>query len=240
MIYIDNRVGSKELHPLFPKGTATLTHLEYADFMFMGHSDGEDILIGVERKRIGDFINSMCTGRLSGKQLIGMVNSYHYLYLVIEGIFRANPQNGLLETWHSGGWQEYRAGKRLFMARDIWTFMNTLQVVCGLHCYHCPRETDTVQYIMALHHWWHKEYDEHKSHLQLHTGNVVQLSKASLVRRVAYQIDGIGWSKKSKAIDQHFKSVSELVEAVPMDFMKLEGIGKKLAGSIHKQLHGGK
>lgn len=238
MIYIDNRVGSKELHHLFPKGTAKLTYLEYADFMFMGHSDGEDILIGVERKRIGDFISSMCTGRLSGKQLIGMVNSYHYLYLVIEGIFRANPQNGLLEVYRRSGWQEYRAGQRRFMARDIWTFMNTLQVVCGLHCYHCPRETDTVQYIMALHHWWHKEYEEHKGHLQPHTGGMkVELHKPTLVRRVVSQLDGVGWGK-SKVISQHFKSVSELTAAAPEELMKLDGIGKVLTASIIKQLHG--
>ena len=237
MIYIDNRTGSKELYPLFPRGSAELTHMEYADFMFTGHYDEGDIVIGVERKRIEDFVNCMCSGRFSGRQLIGMLNSYHYLYLVIEGMFRANPKNGVLEVWRKGGWQEYTAGKRRFMARDIWAFMNTIQVVCGIHCYHCSRETDTVQYIMALHHWWTKEYAEHRGHLQPHTGTVVELSKQSLVRRVAAQLDGIGW-EKAKAMDQRFGSVAELVMASPEELLEIEGIGKVLTASIISQLRG--
>ena len=238
MIIIDNRTGSKELHRLFPKGTATLSYLEYADFAFSGHSEDGDVLVGVERKRIGDFINCMCSGRFSGRQLIGMLNSYHYLYLIIEGMFRANPTNGILEVWRRGGWQEYTAGKRRFMARDVWTFMNTMQVVCGLHCYHCSRETDTVQYIMALHHWWMKEYAEHRGHLQPHTGTVVELSKQSLIRRVAACLDGIGW-EKAKALDLRFGTVEELVGASSEELSAVEGIGKGLTASIIKQLQGG-
>jgi len=237
VIYVDNRTGSKELHHLFPKGTAKLTHLEYADFAFTGHHKNGDVLVGIERKRIGDFISSMCTGRLSGKQLIGLLNSYHYLYLIIEGIFRANPQNGLLEIWRKGGWREYRAGRRRFMARDIWVFMNTIQVVCGLHCYHCSRETDTVQYIMALHHWWDKEYDEHRSHLQPDNSGHVRLFKQSVVRRVASQLDGIGW-EKAKMIDQQFDTVEALVNALPSELEAIEGIGEVLSTSIIKQLRG--
>jgi len=237
MIYVDDRVGSKELLPLFPKGTAELTHLEYADAMFTGHYDDGDIVIGIERKRIGDFINSMCSGRFSGRQLIGMMNSYHYIYLVIEGIFRANPQTGILEVYKRGGWEPHHAGKRTFMARDIWTFMNTLSVVCNVRCYHCPTDTDTVHYIRALHHWWMKEYADHRGHLQPHTGTVVELSKHTLVRRVAAQIDGVGW-KKAKAIDQVFSSVVELASADEGELAQVEGVGKKLAVDIVGQLRG--
>lgn len=31
------------------------------------------------------------------------------------------------------------------------------------------RDTDTAHYIMALHHWWGKEYADHKGHLQQKT-----------------------------------------------------------------------
>lgn len=238
MIYVDSRTGSKELLHFFPKGTAELTHLEYADFMFTGHYDDGDIVIGIERKRIGDFVNCMCSGRFSGRQLIGMLNSYHYLYLIIEGVFRANPKDGVLEVYRHGGWCAYTAGKRGFMARDIWAFMNTVQVMCGLHCYHTNNESDTSYYIRALHHWWTKEYEEHRGHLQPNTGTTVQLSKHTLVRRVAAQIDGIGW-ERAREIDQHFGSVSELLEATQKELMEIDGIGKKLAGSIVKQLHKG-
>ncbi len=237
MIYVDNRIGSKELHPLFPPGSATLTHLKYADFSFTGHHKTGDVLVGVERKRIGDLINGMCTGRISGKQLIGMLNAYHHVYLVVEGQFRANPRNGMLEVWRRGGWCEYRAGSRKFMARDIWAYLNTLTMVCGLHCYYCPRDTDTVYYITALHHWWNKEYDEHRSHLQPHNRDSVQLTKHSVFRRMVAQMDGIGW-EKAKALDVEFDSMSELVGATQEDLMEVDGIGKGLAEGINKQLWG--
>jgi len=237
MIQIDNRAGSKELLPLFPRGTAELVNMDYADFAFTGHYDDGDILVGIERKTIGDFVNSMCSGRFSGKQLIGMLNSYHYLYLIIEGIFRANPTNGLLEVYKRGGWYVYWAGNRQFMARDIWAFMNTVQVVCGFHCYHTNNPSDTSYYVRALYHWWTKEYGEHKGHLQPHTGATVELSRHSLVRRVAAQLDGIGW-EKAKTLDERYGSVVELVGAESPGLMELEGIGKKLAGSIREQLNG--
>ncbi len=174
MIYIDNRIGSKELYRYFPKHLAELTHLEYADLMFTGHHEDGDVLVGIERKRIGDLVNSMCSGRLGGHQLIGMLNSYHISYLVVEGLFRANPQSGVLEVYRSGGWCEYLAGRRQFMARDIWCFLNTIEIVCGVKCWYCPQVGDTVQWVMALHHWWGKEYGEHKSHLQANNQGQVQ------------------------------------------------------------------
>jgi len=239
MIYIDNRVGSKELYPLFPPHSAELTHMEYADLMFTGHHVDGDVVVGVERKRIGDLINSMCSGRLGGHQIIGMLNSYHVCYIIVEGIFRANPQDGLLEVWRRGGWQAYTMGKRRFMARDVWCFLNTLEIVCGVHCYHCSRETDTVYWVMALAHWWAKEYGDHKSHLQPNTsGNgKVQLFKQSVVRRVAGQLDGIGW-EKAKSIGEVYDTVGELVMANEGELVKIGGIGKKLAKGIVEQLMG--
>ncbi|MDD4984388.1 MAG: helix-hairpin-helix domain-containing protein [Dehalococcoidales bacterium] len=238
MIQIDNRTGSKELFPLFPRGSARLTRLEYADLSFMGIGEDSAVAVGVERKRIGDFINSMATGRLSGHQLRGLLNSYHYVYLVIEGIFRANPSNGMLEVWRRGGWTEYLAGRRQFMAKDIWAYMNTLEIVCGVHCYHCAQPTDTVHYVLALHQWWAKEYEEHRSHLAPNTGRDVQLLKATVVRRMAAQLDGVGW-ERAKAIDQVFGSMEALVRASEGELREVEGIGKKLAASIVNQLHGG-
>lgn len=122
------------------------------------------------------------------------------------------------------------------MMRDIWVYMNTLEIICGLHCYHCTRDADTVQYIIALHHWWNKE--SHKSHLQPNQSGQVRLYKQTLLRRVAGQLDGIGHDK-AMVIDQAFRTVEELVNAEPEQLMEIEGIGKGLSASIIKQLRGG-
>ena len=226
------------MFPLFPRGSARLTHLAYADFAFEGHGVDGDVLVGVERKRIGDFVNSMCTGRLSGHQVIGLLNAYHYVYLVVEGVFRANPRDGMLEVWKHKAWYPYAAGKRQFMARDIWVFMNTLEVVCGIRCYHCATDTDTAAYVGALHQWWQKEYEAHRSHVQPRVEDSVRLFKHSTVRRVAAQLDGIGWDK-AKALDNRYTSVEELVGATEAELREVDGIGKTLAASIYRQLHGG-
>ena len=238
MIYIDDRIGSKELHPKFPKGSARLTYLQYADFMFTGHYADGDVLVGIERKRIGDLISGMTTGRIAGKQLIGLLNSYHYIYLVVEGEMRANPRDGLLEVKYHGHWCPYKAGKRTFMARDVWAYLNTLEIVCGLHCHYCPVDMDTVYYIMALHHWWAKEYEEHRSHLQAHQRpGPVQLTKQSVFQRMVGQMDGIGFDK-AKALDRRFDSISALISATRNELMEVDGIGKKLSEDIIKQLWG--
>lgn len=243
---MDDRTGSKELFGLFPKDKATLTHLEYADFMFAGNGEEGNVLVGVERKKIGDFVNCMCSGRLSGHQVIGLLNSYHIVYLVIEGIFRANPNTGVLEVNKRREWVEYTAGRRRFMARDIWVFMNTLQIMCGIHCYHCTKEADTVHYILALHHWWNKAFADHKGHLQPHTGVTVDISKQTVLRRCLLQLEGPGW-EMSKALDMQYGSVFDLMTA-PVDEIanvsygregkKHKRIGKQTARAIVEQLMG--
>jgi ERCC4-type nuclease len=66
---------------------------------------------------------------------------------------------------------------------------------------------------------------------------MVELSKQSLVRRVAATLDGVGW-QKAKAIDQHFGTVAELVMADERELRAIEGIGKELSNKIVKQLRG--
>ena len=77
MITVDNRTGSIELLPLFPKNTAKPGYLAFADFAFTGrgYANGLPLLIGVERKTTTDLLSSMTTGRLSGYQIPRSLNS---------------------------------------------------------------------------------------------------------------------------------------------------------------------
>ena len=241
MITLDGRVGSRELLHLFPPGNAQLGHLEYGDASFVGNGvDGVPYTIGVERKKIPDLLNCITSGRLSGHQLIGMLNVYNVAYLVVEGVHRPNPETGLLEIYRGGKWRPVDMGSRRFMARDMWAFLQTLEIVTGIHTWHTCTEKETVQWIGSLHYWWtHKDYDEHRGHLQAHTLNEVELTKHSLVRRVAAQLKGVGW-ERAKVVDERFKSVDAMVEAEPNDWAKLKGIGDKLSASIYVELKGGK
>lgn len=241
MITLDNRVGSRELLKHFPKGNAQLGHLEYGDASFVGNgAEGVPYTIGVERKKIPDLLNCITSGRLSGHQLIGMLNTYNVSYLVVEGEHRPNPFSGLLEVQKRGRWVPMDLGSRRFMARDMWAFLSTLEIVTGIHTWHTCTEKETAQWIGALHYWWtNKEYEEHRGHLQAHTQNQVELVKHTLVRRVAATLKGVGWGR-AKTIDGVFGSVAEMVDASIETWGSIEGIGEKLSVSIWTELRGGK
>jgi ERCC4-type nuclease len=238
MITLDNRVGSKELLRLFPPGNAQLGHLEYGDASFIGNGDGVPYTVGVERKKIPDLLNCITSGRLSGHQLIGMLNTYNVSYLVVEGVHRPNPDTGLLEVWKRGRWNPVDLGSRRFMARDMWAFLQTMEIVTGIHTWHTCTERETAQWIGALHYWWtNKEYGDHRGHLQAHTMNQVELSKHSTVRRVSATLKGVGW-ERAKEIDTVFGSVEQMVGATVEEWKAIDGIGDKLSRSIWSELRG--
>ena len=240
MIYLDSRVGSKDLLPLMPKNSSTLTYLEYGDASFLGRGiDDIPVSVGIERKRLNDMLTSMTTGRLSGHQIPGLMACYDYVYLVVEGLWRANPKDGLLEVPGKGGWRSVKLGARRFMAKELWSYLNTLQICAGVYVWKTGSARATAQWLTNLHAWWTcKPLDAHKSHRAQHVpfAKLVK-QKEPLVQRLAQQIvPGIG-HRKSKAIAQRFGSAWELLLADQKAWESVDGIGKVLAKRIMEELH---
>lgn len=254
-IYIDDRTGSKELDPLIPTGIPhKLTRLDYADMSFLGKgADGLPLSIGVERKTIGDLVSSINDGRLSGHQLHGLLSSYNVIYILVEGLWRPCPVTGVLEHFRRGKWQplSYR-GSKTVMARYVNNYLNTLVVMCGVHVWQTGTIKQSAQWLVDTYSWWGKDWDKHKAHKQYQTatmacgkraidnrrGGAVEFSKPGLVQRVAKEFKGVGFDR-SQAVADHFGSVFEFVLADKKDLMKVEGIGKGLAGSIDREKMGG-
>ncbi len=246
MILVDNRSGSKELLSLFPRGKARLTHLEYADFAFTGNGpEGTPWLVGIERKTISDLTNCIASGRMSGNQLEGLVNSYNTVYVVVEGRFKADDE-GVLVTWGFGKWKRPSHGRQ-FMLQDVFLFLHTLENVVGLKTWRTGDKKETVDWIMSLHQWWTvKEWEEHHGHQQPHTDLSPAFVKASFERRVAAQLDGVGWIK-AKAIESTRVCVAEWGDWDVDEWSaitwqdekgKLHHIGDILAKSIVEELRG--
>ena len=217
--------------------------MDYADAAFLGRGpDNTPITIGIERKAILDLLDSMITGRLSGHQLPGLLAHYQVVYLIVEGMWRPNPKSGLLERRRGKGWIPVEFGSRRFMARDVYCFLNTLMIKVGIHVLCTSRLRETAQAIAALHHWWvEKEWAEHRSHMarsQISHGSSgsVSLVKAGLLRRMAAELPGIGWGK-SLAVSRHFPSVAEMVAAGSEEWLKIEGIGKKISKEVVEVLY---
>jgi len=241
MIVLDNRVGSKELLSHFPKSLAKLGNLEYADACFLGNGPEGPVMVGVERKALGDLLSSMQTGRLAGHQLLGLINSYHTVYLIVEGIWRTDPRSGLLEVRRGQGWTPFGFGKRQWMTKEMDNFLNTLEVIGGVVVRTTPSMRETASLITNTYHWWSKEWEDHKSHLAIHKGRVRQdsvlLTKPSLVRRVSAELAGISFTR-SKEVDRKFKSVKEMVAASKEDWLSIPSIGEGIASSVMKELDG--
>jgi len=236
MILVDSRIGSVEIAPLLQK--PIICRLEYADFAFTGNGPSGPINIGVERKTLLDFLQSMTTGRLSGHQIIGLTQQYDQVYLLIEGIWRPDRRTGILQRiGKNGKWIAAAQGSRRFMARDIYNFINTLQVICGIVTVMTSNHWETAIWLRACHGWWGKKWIGHKSHLQFQKPIVhAQLSKPNLVTRMANQLTGIGWDKARK-LGEHFADMFDLLNASEEELMEIEGIGPKLASKIWEEIN---
>jgi len=241
MIYIDSRKGSGELLPLFPKGMATLTRLQFADFFFFGRGlDEVPLSIGFERKTITDLIDSLLTGRLSGHQLPGLFNSYDIVYLITEGLWRPNPENGILERNSRGRWATIRFGTRTFMAREIYNYLNTLAILSGVHNWFTATPKETTFLIRALLHWWNdKPISGHTSHLKPHLPFcTLRINKRPIVQRMVMELPGLG-IEKARLATKKFKTVLDMILATEEDWRDIEGIGDVLSKRIVKSLQEG-
>jgi ERCC4-type nuclease len=233
MITIDRRQGSGDLLRHFPAGRGSLGDLEFGDFSFIGKGpQGVPVFIGVERKTLADLISSASSGRLQGHQLPGMLSSYNYCYLVLEGVWTV--KDGDLQHWRRGKWS--RVGG--MSARGLHSLLNTLSTIAGFQVVRTDNPQNTVSWLLDLADWWGKPYDRHRGHLgfQVEPRPSTLLSKPNLVRRVAKELPGVGW-ERSKAVADHFGSVWHMVTSNQDEWRTIPGIGKTMSASIVDALH---
>ena len=240
MILVDDRVGSKDLLRLFPKGTAQLTKLQFGDLSFLGNGPDGPIPIGVERKRLTDLVNSMYTDRLASHQIPGMLRHYRRIYLVIEGIFQVQ-EDGLVYVW--GGRNSWKplttGGKGRVMATQIWGFLQTLEEMAGVQVVRTQNAKETAAWAYSVARWWEKEYAKHESHMGIKRDVQFTLRKQVPLRmRVAAELPGIG-VKRCRKVADHFGSVREMVLATRADWAAIDGIGDGIADKVVKEMHKG-
>lgn len=205
--------------------TSKLHRLEFGDAAFTGRGEGgRRVAVGVERKTVRDLITSMVSGRFSGHQLPGLLRSYDFVYLIVEGIYRIT--DGYMEekwgsNWHRIGGVSYRA---------VIHFLNTLIVKDHIAVLRTSGIKETSELIQALHDWWNdKNYDGHRGDSFMHRNDLI--GKAPLLQSMAYVLPGVGLDK-SKSVCDHFGSVNAMVRASYEEWLKVPGIGKKLAKTL--------
>lgn len=242
MILVDNRAGSKELYPLLPRAKTQLTRLDFADIMFLGNGPEGPAVVGIEHKTVGDTLNCIFDGRFAAHQLPGLLDTYHYVYLMVEGRVRAD-KHGLLWWYHPAKkkWiQPYGGSQRKPISLEAWDqWLNSMVVQGGIAITHTENKQHSAHTIKALSKWWGKPWDKHTSLKVFNEATRVTapLTKVSTRRLIAAQLPGVGW-EKSMAISKHFSSVLEMALATEQEWRVIPGIGAKLAVQIVRELQG--
>ncbi len=247
---VDDRVGSVEVlpHLLALGAKAQSVRLEYGDFNFVGIDPytKEPTLIGIERKRVSDFVSSMREDRL-GVQAAGMVQLYPYRYLLIEEPFRAGvtgnleivkwskdapyEKNGVTGTMEHRLWVPMKpSGKfgtsRVVTVAEFYSYLNSLNRMAGLQIIKSESIIDTAYWVYYLWKWWQKE--KHTALGVEGLGDVFDcrpsfggMVRPTLVTRFAADIDGIG-SERARPIGKFFRTPKRMILASIEDWMKIE------------------
>ena len=200
----------------------------------------DEKLICVERKKCGDLVACITSGRFLFQMQNCKAAGGDYLVLILEGIMRASPEDGLLEipTWgvndrtgrHAEIWTPV---KPAIMHSRLVQYLLELQLLAGILVFQTRDVKQTAAVIQALYSFFQKPIDDHNSLKQFYTERPPQVAlvRPGLVKRVAKELDGIGWTRAS-AVAEHFNSVQSMINATESEWRLIPGIGKKVAKSV--------
>jgi ERCC4-type nuclease len=220
--------------------------LEAGDFQFTGEGPEAPVVVGVERKRVTDMLNSIRTGRFSGEQLPKLLRIYDYVFLVLEGTatWRTNFRSGLLERRKGSSWEPLMIGKQVFTGLELDSYLNDI-VTCTPIKVHLTRDAeDTVSYVLGLMHSFSKPWEKRNHHVAIHRPTeYVQVRKASTLRRILYTLDSVGWERSSAAEDYFLSKyphspVEGMMQAAISEWTKIPGFGREISKKVWEQLHG--
>ena len=241
MIYTSSLPNDADMNRVLGSTAVPLPSL-FTDALFSS-CDGK--LVACERKKIGDMVSCAQTGRFLQQMIVCHEYQVEYLVLILEGRYRRHPDDGLLEVpvWginprtmkRAEVWQPVRP-TMMFSRFD--QYLTELARDVGIIIKHTEDVHGTADVIQALYTNFQTPQNEHQSLKSIYKPPMptVALIRPSLVRRVACELDGIGW-ERSKVVAGHFPSIKAMVDADVKEWASLDGIGKKTAEKVVKALH---
>ena len=239
MIQVDTRAGSAPLIPKLQRlgMEVEACRLDFGDIAWNGIGQGGlPVSVGVECKALPDLIASLTSGRWSGHQLVGMLNCYDHIWLLIEGEWRARYQDGMLMHHRHGPrgdyWTEAGGGQRRWLARDLESWLMTQSVIAGVRVHRVNNWDDGCAWIKMAYNWYQKDF--HQSHRKMYEGKQIYpdqalIQKPTLARRVAAQLPGVG-DVRSASVAKVMHTMVEMVAASPEDWARIE-IAERRGGS---------
>jgi len=227
MLLVAKEPSSAELEiPLQRLGIpAEKTHLDFGDFALIGRGiGGKQVMVGVEMKKVKDLIGSLRTQRLQGHQAPGMLATYDYRYLLVEGETRIDKHGLICMRGKFGRWTPVRSSMTIM---ELEERILTLVHNGGFHFVRTTNtRRDSLFWLASLYYWWtDRDMDEHKSHIGIHTpSGVVPLTR---FRKAVYALPGIGL-KTSLAAQKQFRSLRRAIgESEVKDWAELVTTGSE-------------
>lgn len=241
MIFVDRRVGSKELIPIIRKIGVRVeeSDLPFGDACFEGNGPDGTITIGIERKTLHDMLHCIDDARYVGQRL-GMQRLYNKSYLMLEGCWKPHEQGFLMEGFNTGtswGFCRYRSRQTMYSKLRRYLFSmglgaNPPQVIYTRDMFQSAYD------ICECFHYFQKKWADHTSLLEVHTLAIPELSmRPSLTRRWAAQLKDIG-VKYSIEAENLFRKPIKLAQSSESDWLRIPGIGVKTARQIIKEIWG--
>lgn len=248
MILVDTAVGSHELRSLIQRQgiSCDATPIKYADATFEGYGPQGRVGVGIERKKVREFLDCIKTGRYTGHQRVGMAKMYpRFCILMVEGLWKPDRQSGLLlqgienpdgRVFWTPKWGQ---GMDKVMYYTFRRYLFSV-MLSGVYVLFTREITHTAYEITELYHYFQKQWREHTALLQMHNDflSLPTLDRApSVVRKWAFALDGIG-TQYSEDAERVFKTPVALANSQELDWMKIPGVGVDTALNVIRQIEG--
>ena len=254
IVYVDSRVGSKELAPIIHKRFAcrvSVTKLPAADFAFTcGHEiknplcDGDfGCTIGIERKTIGDLVGSLLKNRLGGLQIPDMLTLYDYIWILIEGKWRPADDDAIEQVvWSKVGDKNpeieiarWRGSKYALTYTALLSWLARYEVLGRgrIMLWRTSTIEESASFIASRFRWWKKEWKKHQINAvdKMPPPTKALLWKANDFERVVASHRHLGYVHMRK-VTNYFKSEIEFVNA-SMKELRAAGLGKADAVKVY-------
>jgi ERCC4-type nuclease len=246
-LYTTEEVNDDDLYRALGS-SAVRCPIEFGDCTFFGKwTDDVDIRVLVERKRIRDMGSSILTGRYMNQAQAAHEAGFDKLILIVEGDIRPD-RDGSLMTKSSDREQTTRfvSGKRKPRVTHWYTvepqisygrfneYLDELSLYCGILVKRSANVVETAAQIKSLWQLFQQPPSKHGSlevFYRQPPPRMALLSKPSLMRRIAAELPNVGW-ERSDAIERHFPTIVDMVNADEEDWLEIPGIGKKTAHDV--------
>jgi ERCC4-type nuclease len=214
---------------------AQVTTLEFGDAALLGHGD---LLIGVERKRIGDLLRVIADGRFVSEQLPGLVNTYSRVYLLVEGEWTTRGDGALLIKGARGQWEQPTWGRQDgWRYAEVTRWLISLEEGAGVRVARTNSPLESAAWLENLEAEFLKAPEKRHALQGIYYAPIPTLLTPSLVRRFAALLPGIG-PGKSLAVAEHFKSVFDAVNAPMKSWLEIPGVGGTIAKKVWDAVRG--